>query len=177
MSKRTRRQLLKSLPALAVASRGFSQAALIRVRSLNHFGIAVSDPKRSMDFYQGLFGMPVAARSEGLTIMRVGAGPQFVSIRPVEPGASPRITHYCLGVEAFENDRLLAALALHGVLKSDSIGPMKATVETRDSGRLETCYSAIRTAFNANSRTSAIAAGLAHLAICVARPSHRRRRG
>jgi catechol 2,3-dioxygenase-like lactoylglutathione lyase family enzyme len=93
-----------------------------------------------MDFYQGLFGMPVAARSEGLTIMRVGAGPQFVSIRPVDPGASPRITHYCLGVEAFENDRLLAALALHGVVKSDSIGPMKATVETRDSGRLDLLF-------------------------------------
>src|SRR5438552_19117653 len=117
----TRRQLLMSLPALALSPRAFAQATPIRVRSLNHFGIAVRDPKRSVDFYQGLFGMPVAARSGGQTIVRVGAGPQFMSIGPVEANALPRITHYCLGVEAFNADRLLAALARHGVVKSDSL--------------------------------------------------------
>jgi catechol 2,3-dioxygenase-like lactoylglutathione lyase family enzyme len=129
-----------SLPALALSPRAFAQATPIRVRSLNHFGIAVSDPKRSVDFYQGLFGMPVAARSQTQTIVRVGAGPQFISIGPVEAGALPRITHYCLSVEGFNADRLLAALARHGVMKSDSLGPMKATVETRDSGRLDLLF-------------------------------------
>lgn len=140
MPELTRRQLLMSLPALALAPRAFAQAAPIRVRSLNHFGIAASDPKRSVEFYQGLFGMPVAARTEGQTIVRVGAGPQFISIGPVEAGASPRITHYCLGVEGFNADGLLAALARHGVAKSDSIGPMKATVKTRDSGRADLLF-------------------------------------
>jgi catechol 2,3-dioxygenase-like lactoylglutathione lyase family enzyme len=140
MPELTRRQLLMSLPAVALASPALSQSAPIPVRSLNHFGIAVSDPKRSVDFYQGLFGMPVAARSEGQTIVRVGTGPQFISIGPVEAGESPRITHYCLGVEGFNADRLLATLARHGVLKSDSIGPMKASVETRNSGRLDLSF-------------------------------------
>ena len=42
----------------------------IHVRSLNHFAIAVSDPKRTIDFYQGLFGMPVQARTGTTTVLR-----------------------------------------------------------------------------------------------------------
>ncbi len=136
----TRRQLLMSLPALALVPRAFAQAAPIRARSLNHFGIAVADPKRSVDFYQGLFGMPVAARNGATTILRVGAGPQFISIGPLASGAAPRITHYCLGVEGFNADRILATLAGHGVTKGDAIGPMKATVTANDSGRMDLLF-------------------------------------
>lgn len=143
MSGLTRRQFLFSLPALAVAPRALGTQAFwtaqtaggspaIRVRSLNHFGIAVSDPKRSVDFYQGLFGMPVQARVGTTTILRVGNGPQFISIAPVAGGASPSITHYCLGVEGFNLDRILASLAAHGVAKADAVGPMKVNVAMRD---------------------------------------------
>ena len=77
MSGITRRQLLGSLSAAYVAqpfahvAKPFRAARTaqtaggsppIRVRTLNHFGLAVTDPKRSLDFYQGLFGMPVQAR-------------------------------------------------------------------------------------------------------------------
>ena len=176
MPELTRRQLLMSLPAFALASPALSQAAPIRTRSLNHFGIAVSDPKRSVDFYQGLFGMPVAARSEGQTIMRVGAGPQFLSIRPVEASASPRITHYYLGVEGFNADRLLAALAQHGLVKSDSIGPMKAIVEKRDSERLDLLFGD-PDGIECQLQDVSYCGGPVHLATCVALPSRRRRRG
>src|SRR5439155_1064614 len=80
-------------------------------------GIAVADPKRSIDFYQGLFGLPIVARQESTTILRVGAGPQFLAIAAVASGAAPSITHYCLGVENFNVDRLLATLAQHVVTK------------------------------------------------------------
>jgi catechol 2,3-dioxygenase-like lactoylglutathione lyase family enzyme len=151
MSGLTRRQLLLSLPTLAVAPRALeaqpfraaegadasaaqspSGSSPIRVRSLNHFGIAVSDPKRSVDFYQGLFGMPVQARVGTTTILRLGNGPQFISIAPVAGGAVPSITHYCLGVEGFNLDRVLASLAAHGVAKADAVGPMKVNVAMRD---------------------------------------------
>ena len=72
MPAMSRRQLLFSLPALAMAPRSLlarpvvaalqAGTAPIRVRTLSHFGLAVSDPKRSVEFYQGLFGMPVQAR-------------------------------------------------------------------------------------------------------------------
>ena len=66
----SRRALLVSLGALgALLGRPLRSALAaqtgrtpIRVRTLNHFGIAVSDPRRSIDFYQELFGMPVQAR-------------------------------------------------------------------------------------------------------------------
>jgi catechol 2,3-dioxygenase-like lactoylglutathione lyase family enzyme len=140
MTPISRRQLLLSLPGLALAPRlvpgllAQAGAPPIRVRSLNHFGISVSDPKRSIEFYQALFGMPIQARAGGNAILRIGTGPQFISIAPVENGAAPSITHYCLGVEAFNVDRILVALAQHGVTKSDASGPMKATVTPRDGG-------------------------------------------
>jgi catechol 2,3-dioxygenase-like lactoylglutathione lyase family enzyme len=131
MATITRRDVLVSVPALGAlftSSLGSviaaqDSAAPLRVRSLNHFGIAVSDPKRSIEFYQGLFGMPVQARAGSTTILRVGSGPQFLAIEPVGAGASPSITHFCLGLEEFNVDRALAALGRKGV---------KATVTKRD---------------------------------------------
>src|SRR5580765_3780555 len=118
MSAITRRQLLLSLPALAMARAAAGQAAQqIRVRTLSHFGLAVSDPKRSVEFYRNLFGLPIQARTGQNTILRVGAGPQFISIGPAGT-AAPSINHFCLGVEGFNIDRVLATLAAHGVTKA-----------------------------------------------------------
>jgi catechol 2,3-dioxygenase-like lactoylglutathione lyase family enzyme len=136
----TRRELLMSLGAFAALSGdpllasfgGQSGRPPIRVRTLNHFGIAVSDPKRSIDFYQELFGMPVQARMGTTTVLRVGAGPQFLSIRPLEGDASAAITHFGLGIEAFSVDGVMAALATQGVTRADAIGALKATVTMRD---------------------------------------------
>jgi catechol 2,3-dioxygenase-like lactoylglutathione lyase family enzyme len=142
MSHVTRRRLLLSLPAMALLPRhlaalgagngqGDPSRPPIRVRTLNHFAIAVTDPKRSVDFYQGLFGMPIAARNGPSTMLRIGAGPQFISIGPVAAGTAPSITHYCLGVDNFNVDRLLAELALHGVKKGERTGPLTVAVSVR----------------------------------------------
>ena len=134
MSGMSRRQLLLSLPALAIARRSLASQpaapAPIRVRTLSHFGLAVSDPKRTLEFYRGLFGMPIQARSGPTTLLRVGAGPQFISIAPAG-NAPPSINHFCLGVDGFDVDRIMATLAAHGVTKSDAAGPMKAAVTRR----------------------------------------------
>ena len=131
----TRRQLLMSVPALAVARAAAGQAAAqqIRVRTLSHFGLAVSDPKRSVEFYRNLFGLPIQARTGQNTILRVGAGPQFISIGPAGT-AAPSINHFCLGVEGFNIDRVLATLAAHGVTKAADTAPMKVAVTVRDGG-------------------------------------------
>lgn len=134
MAHITRRQLLSSVPALALLPRtlGAAQAAApIRVRTINHFAIAVADTKRSIDFYQGLFGMPVVATNGPSTMLRIGAGPQFISIGPAATGASPSLTHYCLGMDGFNVDKVLAALAEHGVKKGERSGPMRVVVSVR----------------------------------------------
>ena len=78
----TRRHLLQSLPAVVAASRVMAQPnkPVIRVRALNHMTLFVSDPKRSLEFYQGLFGMPIQARqgNSGAGLLRIGSGPQYL---------------------------------------------------------------------------------------------------
>ena len=57
----SRRRLLVSLPAFVMAPRALLQGRKpqIQARGINHVTLQVSDLKRSLDFYQGLFGMPV----------------------------------------------------------------------------------------------------------------------
>src|SRR5439155_17796337 len=79
----SRRRLLLSLPALVMAPRAFVQTANppIRARAINHVTLDVSDVKRSVDFYQGLFGMPVINR-QGTTSagLQIGNGPQHLGL-------------------------------------------------------------------------------------------------
>ena len=91
----------------------------------------MTDPKRSLDFYQALFGMPIQAHQ--------GPGrPCCVLVRvrssgggSVGAGQSPSITHYCVTIEDFSVDRVLKVLAEHGITKADASAPMKARVRMR----------------------------------------------
>src|SRR6516164_11657883 len=94
-----RRSFLVSLPALMMAPRVIAQTANapIKVRSFNHVNLTVSDLKRSVDFYQGLFGMPVQGRTGSTGAqLRVGSGPQHLALSRGDGGATPKIDHYCL---------------------------------------------------------------------------------
>jgi catechol 2,3-dioxygenase-like lactoylglutathione lyase family enzyme len=133
-----------SLPALLMVPRGFAQAPTppIRVRGINHVTLSVSDVKRSVDFYQGLFGMPVISRQGVTTNLQIGAGPQFLGVSSAGSSA-PNINHLCLGVDNFNVDRLTAILSQRGITKSDAAGnagggglgggPMRMRVRVRGS--------------------------------------------
>src|SRR5579862_7020940 len=100
MSAVTRRELLISLPALVMAPRMMAQPGkpAIPVKGLNHFTLAVSDIKRSLDFYQGLFGMPIQAHQGATPVLRIGSGPQFLALSAAGTN-KPSISHLCLSVE------------------------------------------------------------------------------
>ena len=87
--KLSRRDLLLSLPALSVARAVFAQSGTkFKIRALNHMTIAVTDPKRTIDFYQTLFGMPIQAhQGAGTTVLRIGPGPQFMAVGSVGAGS------------------------------------------------------------------------------------------
>ncbi|MDR1988676.1 MAG: VOC family protein [Acidobacteriaceae bacterium] len=134
----SRRELLLSVPALAVASRLLAQSGgTLKIRALNHLTIGVADVKRSVDFYQGLFGMPIQARQGTTIVLRIGNGPQFLAIGPAGANVAPSITHYCVTIEDFNVDRVLSVLAAHGVTKAEATGggmsggPMKVRVRMR----------------------------------------------
>jgi catechol 2,3-dioxygenase-like lactoylglutathione lyase family enzyme len=129
----SRRRLLLSLPALIIAPRAFAQTSKpqIRVRGINHVTLSVSDVNRSVDFYQGLFGMPVISR-QGTTVtnLQIGTGPQFLGVSSAGSNP-PNINHFCLGVEDFNVDRIIRILDQHGITRSDAVGPMKVRVRMR----------------------------------------------
>jgi catechol 2,3-dioxygenase-like lactoylglutathione lyase family enzyme len=130
----TRRGALHSLAAVAGASRLIAQPAArpsIRVRALNHMTLFVSDPKRSLEFYQGLFGMPVQARQGDSALLRIGPGPQYIALAAAGPNRKPGIDHFCMTVEGFDASQALKILADHGVTRSDVAGSLKAWTRMR----------------------------------------------
>jgi catechol 2,3-dioxygenase-like lactoylglutathione lyase family enzyme len=107
-----------------------AQAAPIRVRTLSHMTLTVSDRKRSVEFYQGLFGLPVQHRQDVSTGLRIGPGLQYISLSQGGPNAKPAIAHFCMTVDGYSVDGITKAAAVHGIAKGGP-GPMKTWVRTR----------------------------------------------
>jgi catechol 2,3-dioxygenase-like lactoylglutathione lyase family enzyme len=143
MHEMTRRELLLSLPALALAHRVRAQPGnpAIPVKALNHFSLAVSDVKRSLDFYQGLFGLPIQARQGSTVMLRIGDGPQFLALGAAGSNPPGLVSTVGMTVENFDAGRIIGVLAQHGITRADpadpgmSGGPMKVRVSMR--GTLE----------------------------------------
>src|SRR5262249_6768272 len=102
----SRRTLLVSVAGLATTRHRLAQSAVppIRARGINHVTLSVSDVKRSVDFYQGLFGMPVVARQGTTVSLRIGDGPPNLGVSSAGSNP-PNINHLCLGVDDFNVDR------------------------------------------------------------------------
>ena len=133
-----RRSFLASLPALAIAPRVLAQAPALptfRVNGLSQITLTVSDVKRSLDFYQGLFGMPVQARQGSTVLLRIGNGPRFIALRQAAAGERPSISALGFGVQNFSIDRAMETLAAHGITaapaNADKPGPKQALVRVR----------------------------------------------
>jgi catechol 2,3-dioxygenase-like lactoylglutathione lyase family enzyme len=133
-----RRSFLAALPALALAPRLTAQVAPrapFRVNGLSQITLTVSDVKRSLEFYQGLFGMPVQARQGSTVLLRIGNGPRFLALRQAAAGERPSISALGFGVQDFSVDRAMQTLAAHGIsaapATADKPGPTQALVRTR----------------------------------------------
>src|SRR5438874_11984758 len=98
-----RRGFLASIPAVLAAHHLMAQgtAPQIRVNGLSQMTLAVSDPKRSIDFYQGLFGMAIQARQGTTTYVRIGAGPRVLATMPPALGERPGSSRFAMGVAQF----------------------------------------------------------------------------
>ena len=133
-----RRQFLVTLPALAYAPRVIAQtagAAPFRATGLSQLTLTVSDVAKSLDFYQGLFGMPVQARQGSTVLLRIGAGPKFLELRPAATGERPSISALGFAIERFDIDRAVKTLSEHGVTAAaaaaDKPAAMQYLVRTR----------------------------------------------
>jgi catechol 2,3-dioxygenase-like lactoylglutathione lyase family enzyme len=129
----TRRDLLLSVSALAATPMSKAQAAkpAIPAQALNHLTLRVSDAKRSIEFYQGLFGMPIQSRQSNSVQLRIGAGSQHVGVSAAS-NEKPGIDHFCMTTGAFNVDSMRKILATYGVTQSETRGAMKTWVRMRD---------------------------------------------
>ena len=142
MSQISRRSLLKSIPAMAAAS-GFAGRVLgqaksqLPVRSLSHATLTVSDTKRSVEFYQGLFGMGITARQGTAPSLQIGSGVEFIFFAGGGANAKPAIGHFCMAMDHFVLKSALTILEEHGITKAEggpggiAGGPMKYRVRMR----------------------------------------------
>jgi catechol 2,3-dioxygenase-like lactoylglutathione lyase family enzyme len=94
----------------------------------------VSDVARSLNFYQGLFGMPVQARHGSTVLLRIGAGPKFLELRQAAAGERPSISAFGFAIERFDIDRAVKTLAERGVTPAtaaDKPAAMQYLIRTR----------------------------------------------
>lgn len=125
MSTISRRELLLTIPTVALAPRFFGQAAkpAISLKGLNYFTLAVSDMKRSIDFYQGLFGMAIQARQGQNVLMRIGKGPQFMLLTPAGSNPPSIVPRLGLKVDNFNPERIVGMLEQQGVTRAAAGDP------------------------------------------------------
>ncbi len=113
----SRRELLASLSALLIAAPAANAAvppAIGPVKQLNHVSIFVPNVQKSVEFYQGLFDMPVLTRQDPGVNLNAGAG--FLGVYPTQQGATiGSINHLCLALDNFDADAVLKTLLDRGV--------------------------------------------------------------
>lgn len=110
----SRRDLLTALATVVTAIQArAAEAPLGPIKQLNHVTVFVPDVKKSVDFYQSTFGMPVLTRQDPGVNLNTGTG--FLGIYPTPNGARGSINHLCLAVDNFDADRVLKTLQDRGV--------------------------------------------------------------
>ena len=117
----SRRELLGAL-ALLVAAPSASPAATAQgaakpigaIKAMNHVSIFVPSVQKSMDFYQGTFGMPLLTKQDAG--MNLSAGSSFLGIYPAPATATGgSINHLCFAMDNFDADAVLTQLADRGI--------------------------------------------------------------
>jgi catechol 2,3-dioxygenase-like lactoylglutathione lyase family enzyme len=112
----SRRELLSAL-ALLVAMPAMSGAQsakpIAAVKSMNHVTVFVPNVQKSVDFYQGVFGLPILTKQDAGINLSTGAG--FYGIYPAPNATAGSINHVCFGIENFDADAVLKQLTERGV--------------------------------------------------------------
>src|SRR5260370_6293857 len=109
--------LALSLAALATSAQAAPKQENLRAVTLNHVTVRVPDVRRTSQFYQEFFGMPLKQHSEKTHIL--GVGKSFFGIE--QKGTPAGLDHYDFGIAGFDADAVLAKLKARG-LKVESGG-------------------------------------------------------
>jgi hypothetical protein len=94
--------LLHSFALLVCSSPQATAQSGIQLAKLNYFEIRTTDPERSKNFYQSLFGLPVQTGSDGRIVLQIGNEQQYMAIRAVADGESPGISQLGYSVSNYD---------------------------------------------------------------------------
>jgi len=119
----TRRELMQGLALVATASRAASaaepQASVIKGARIDHVSIQVNDLKRSVDFYQKVFGFSVVSEDKPNEIVRLGTTKALVSLHHKSPFAL--VDHFAIGLDSFNKDAVTRELKQRGITPDDNL--------------------------------------------------------
>ncbi|HYZ23999.1 MAG TPA: VOC family protein [Rhodopila sp.] len=98
---------------------------MLRIRHLDHVVLRVANLQPMMEFYTKVLGCPVEKVQEELGLYQLRAGGALIDLVPVDgplgrkggaaAGAEGRnMDHFCLRVEPFDADAIIAHLRAHG---------------------------------------------------------------
>ena len=98
----------------------------IKIRDIDHVVLRVSDPERMRAFYCDVLGCSVAKVQEKIGLVQLQAGRSMIDLVDVNgvlgrmggeaPGKAARnMDHFCLRVEPFDGEAILAFLTDHGI--------------------------------------------------------------
>jgi catechol 2,3-dioxygenase-like lactoylglutathione lyase family enzyme len=110
--KLSRRELIRLLAGTAAAGAGssFLSGSTFRGVAINHVALRVTDVRRSRDFYQKHFAMPVLHESDRDCFL--GLGKNFLTLFQNQ---SPGLDHYCISIENFSPDAVMEELKRQGL--------------------------------------------------------------
>jgi len=115
----SRRELIRALAMVAAAGTTAS-AAPLKAGSINHTSVLVSDMRRSIDFYNRVFGLSVLNEDKANKISRLGAGGKVLVSLRVEPPAG-LVDHFAIGVENFNREAVTRDLTEMGLTPRENL--------------------------------------------------------
>ncbi len=111
----SRRQLIQGLTVLAAAGTATPAAAQttpFKSTRIDHISIQTTDLRRSIEFYQKIFGLTVLNEDKENEIARMGVTKTIVSLHHKPPFAV--VDHFAIAIDGFDSDATTKALAEHG---------------------------------------------------------------
>jgi catechol-2,3-dioxygenase len=81
--------------------------------------IQVSDLKRSVDFYQKVFGFSVVSEDKPNEIVRLGTTKALVSLHHKSPTAL--VDHFAIGLDSFNKEAVTRELKQRGITPEENL--------------------------------------------------------
>ena len=92
---------------------------MLKIRAIDHIVLRVRDIDAMRRFYCEVLGAEHVAWRPELGMSHLRAGSAMIDLVLGEAGSGRNMDHFCLRVEPFDRDAIVARLAAHGVVPGE----------------------------------------------------------